>query len=67
MILLAISIGFVLGALTIIGIEILGFLFLVQRLNRKVKDQEIKPVSREVHGDHLNLSYPDKQVVLLCL
>lgn len=61
MILLTISIGFVLGVLTIIGIEILGFLFLVQRLNRKVKDQEIKSVSREVHGDHLDLSYPNKQ------
>ncbi|KAL8132662.1 hypothetical protein AgCh_008224 [Apium graveolens] len=59
MVLFTLSVGFFLGVLSIISLEFLGFLFLIKRLNRKkVKDQEFKP---QLHGDHLDLSYPNKQ------
>ncbi|KAK1404243.1 putative integral membrane protein conserved region (DUF2404) [Heracleum sosnowskyi] len=62
MLLFTLSVGFFLGVLSIILLEFLGFLFLIKRLNRKkVKDQDFEHQFQQVDGDHLDLSFPNKQ------
>ncbi|XP_059647240.1 uncharacterized protein LOC132293685 [Cornus florida] len=54
MFLLTLFLGFLLGALTILGVEALGVLFVIDRLNRKIKETDAKAASkshRELHAD----------------
>ncbi|KAL4557378.1 hypothetical protein LXL04_035554 [Taraxacum kok-saghyz] len=58
----ALFVGFVVGALAVIGVEVLGVLFFIRKLSRKVKEDDLK-VAKSVSSEReeLQFSFPNKQ------
>uniref|UniRef100_A0A5B7CBA1 SMP-LTD domain-containing protein n=1 Tax=Davidia involucrata TaxID=16924 RepID=A0A5B7CBA1_DAVIN len=50
MLLLTLFLGFFLGALTIVGVEALGVLYVIGRLTRRVEEEEAKAASQSSRG-----------------
>lgn len=56
-------VGFVVGALAVIGVEVVGVLFFIQKLGRKTKEDAVKVAkSRSYEREEPPFSFPDKQV-----
>lgn len=63
MVAVALFVGFVIGALVVIGLEVLGVLYFIQKLSKKVHDEEIKVANSELaRKDELHFTFPNKQV-----
>lgn len=55
-------VGFVVGALAVIGVEVVGVLFFIQKLGRKTKEDAVKVAkSRSYEREEPPFSFPDKQ------
>ncbi|KAJ9546106.1 hypothetical protein OSB04_025813 [Centaurea solstitialis] len=62
MVTVALLIGFVIGAIAVIGVEVLGVLWLLRKLSRKVDEEEAKSTKSGSNGrDELEFSFPNKQ------
>ncbi|XP_071732098.1 uncharacterized protein [Rutidosis leptorrhynchoides] len=62
MVAVALLVGFVIGVLVVIGIEVLGVLYIIQKLSKKVNEEEIKISKSELSKkDELHFTFPNKQ------
>ncbi|KAI3507025.1 hypothetical protein L1887_21743 [Cichorium endivia] len=62
MVAFALFVGFVVGALAVIGVEVVAVLFLIQKLSRKVKEEDAKVAKSGSSGrEELRFSFPNKQ------
>ncbi|XP_071710314.1 uncharacterized protein [Rutidosis leptorrhynchoides] len=62
MVAVALCVGFVIGALVVIGVEVLGVLYFIQKLSKKANKEEIKVANSELSKkDELHFTYPNKQ------
>ncbi|KAJ0694803.1 putative synaptotagmin-like mitochondrial-lipid-binding domain-containing protein [Helianthus annuus] len=59
MVAVALFVGFVVGALVVIGVEVVGVLFLLRKLGKKTVKQDIKVTKSE--GEELQFQFPNKQ------
>lgn len=59
-------VGFVIGALVVIGIEVFGVWFLIQKLSKKGNEDDVKVSKSGVFGrdEQLQFSFPNKQVLV---
>lgn len=62
MVTVALFVGFVVGALAVIGVEVLGVLFLIRKLSKKVNEEDAKITKSGSSGrEELQFSFPNKQ------
>ncbi|KAI3757119.1 hypothetical protein L6452_04652 [Arctium lappa] len=62
MVTVALCVGFVVGALFVIGVEVVGVLFLIRKLSKKVNEEDVKITKSGSSGrEELQFSFPNKQ------
>ncbi|KVI07466.1 testis-expressed protein 2-like [Cynara cardunculus var. scolymus] len=62
MVIVALFVGFVFGALAVVGVEVLGVLFLIRKLSKKVDEEDVKITKSGSSGrEELQFSFPNKQ------
>ncbi|KAM0040110.1 putative synaptotagmin-like mitochondrial-lipid-binding domain-containing protein [Helianthus debilis subsp. tardiflorus] len=59
MVAVALFVGFVVGALVVIGVEVVGVLFLLRKLGKKSVKQDVRVTKSE--GEELQFQFPNKQ------
>ncbi|MFS7947134.1 putative synaptotagmin-like mitochondrial-lipid-binding domain-containing protein [Helianthus anomalus] len=59
MVAVALFVGFVVGALVVVGVEVVGVLFLLRKLGKKTVKQDVKVTKSE--GEELQFQFPNKQ------